>query len=148
MNQTTADKNLVEKLADYAHNAWSGWMKYLFEKSTLNKDGTVTIPKWAVERWTGQMNTPYTELPEEMKSSDRKEAGEMIDILNSLVSEDAPRYWTCNLCGSPHLLEEDTEIAKRIIEEYYKEEDEYMEKYGDNIGFPDIEEWINKRSKE
>lgn len=64
----------IEHGAAIAHEQWSGWMKYLFEKSTQNADGTVTIPKWAVDRWTRQMNTPYVELPESEKESDRIEA--------------------------------------------------------------------------
>ena len=71
---------LREALADYAHQAWSGWMEYLFSKSAKNSDGTITIPRWAVERWTRQMNTPYNELPENEKDSDRKEADRMIAI--------------------------------------------------------------------
>ena len=64
----------IERLAEEAHNAWSGWMRYLFEKSITNDDGTCTIPVWAVERWTRQMNTPYADLPESEKESDRTEA--------------------------------------------------------------------------
>jgi len=71
---------IEEKLAEYAHNAWSGWMIYLFEKSKLNDDGTVTIPKWAVDRWTRQMNTEYIDLPEEEMKSDRQEAKKIISI--------------------------------------------------------------------
>jgi len=74
--------NIREDLAEYAHSAWSGWMKYLFKKSTKNNDGTVTIPKWAVDRWNIQMNTKYNDLPEEMKESDRVEADRMIIIFN------------------------------------------------------------------
>jgi len=70
-----------EKLAEYAHEAWSGWMRYLFEKSERNSDGTVTIPAWAVARWTRQMNTPYADLPENEKESDREEADKIIAIL-------------------------------------------------------------------
>lgn len=51
------ENDVREKLAEYAHNAWSGWMKYLFDKSIINNDGTCTIPKWAVERWQRQLNT-------------------------------------------------------------------------------------------
>lgn len=69
-----------EALAEYAHNAWAGWMKYLFEKSIQNADGTVTIPAWAVERWTRQMTTHYINLPEEEKKSDRTEADIMLDM--------------------------------------------------------------------
>ena len=61
-------------LADYAHEAWSSWMRYLFGRSTLNEDGTVTIPKLSVERWQRQMNTPFSELPSEEQRSDYAEA--------------------------------------------------------------------------
>jgi hypothetical protein len=71
---------LREALAEYAHEAWSGWMKYLFTKGTFNEDGTWTMPKWAVERWTRQMGTPYAGLPENEKPSDREEADKMISI--------------------------------------------------------------------
>ena len=70
-----------EELAEYAHNAWAGWMKYLFEKSILNADGTVTIPNWAVIRWQRQMNTQYGALPEGDKELDRLEADKMLAIV-------------------------------------------------------------------
>ncbi len=73
--------NELEELADYAHEAWSGWMKYMFEKSEDNKDGTMTIPQWAVERWQRQADTKYVDLPEEEKESDRDEARKMIEIM-------------------------------------------------------------------
>ena len=72
---------IYESLSAYAHDAWSGWMKYMFEKSVLNSDGTLTIPKWAVERWSRQMNTLYSDLPEEEKESDRDEADRMLSII-------------------------------------------------------------------
>jgi len=74
-------KKRKEILAEYAHNAWAGWMKYLFDKSVKNKNGTVTIPKWAVDRWMRQSKTKYHDLPEEEKDSDRSEADLMISIM-------------------------------------------------------------------
>lgn len=73
-----ADKR--EALAAYAHEAWSGWMKYLFRKTEQSGFGMV-IPQWAVERWARQMNTPYAELPESEKESDRVEADRMLNIM-------------------------------------------------------------------
>lgn len=73
--------NIREELAKYAHVAWSGWMLYLFEKSTLNPDGTVTIPKWAVDRWKRQAQTAYADLSPEEQDSDRKEADAMLAII-------------------------------------------------------------------
>lgn len=76
------EESVLEELSAYAHGAWSGWMKYMFGKSTINEDGTMTIPKWAVERWTKQMNLSYIELLEEEKNSDREEAEKMLSIIN------------------------------------------------------------------
>lgn len=82
------DKNeLRERLAKLAHEQWSGWMQYLFEKSTLNDDGTATIPKWAVDRWTRQIGTKYDDLPQEEKDSDRAEADRVIEILKVALSQ-------------------------------------------------------------
>lgn len=76
-----------ERLAAYAHEAWSGWMKYLFSKckdARCADDAHVAIPGWAVKRWQRQMNTPYAELPEDEKESDRAEADKMLAILQGL----------------------------------------------------------------
>ena len=70
-----------EKLAAYSHDAWSGWMKYLFSRSHRNISGTVTIPKDLVNRWARQMITPYNSLPKGEKDSDRKEADQMLSIM-------------------------------------------------------------------
>ena len=78
-----------EELAEYAHKAWAGWMQYLFsvsypELGQFDKEtGDVVIPRWAVERWTRQMNTEYDDLSEKEKDSDRKEADEMLAIIQN-----------------------------------------------------------------
>lgn len=77
-----AERDLKTVLASYAHNAWAGWMKYMFFKSQANKDGTVTIPVELVERWKRQMNTIYKDLPETEKISDIEEARKMISIMH------------------------------------------------------------------
>lgn len=71
-----------ERLADLCHRQWSGWMAYLFEKSLDREDGAVVIPAWAVERWRRQVATPYAELSEEERESDRKEADRFIALIN------------------------------------------------------------------
>ena len=83
----TANKNVQrEKLAEYAHEAWSEWMKYIFSKcfddiGQLNKsNGILILSADLVRRWTRQMNTPYNELSEDEKESDREEADKIISI--------------------------------------------------------------------
>lgn len=74
------EQELREALAAYAHEAWSGWMRYLFDRGELHPDGSFTIPVELVLHWQRQMRTPYMELPEDEKRSDRKEADEMLAI--------------------------------------------------------------------
>lgn len=74
--------NRREKLAEYAHVAWAGWIRYMFSKCTLNPDGTLTIPAWAVDRWSRQMNTDYCDLPASEQASDLAEADRMLEIIN------------------------------------------------------------------
>lgn len=70
-----------ERLAAYAHEAWSGWMAYLFSRCA-GADGGVLIPQSLVDRWKRQSETPYAELPEGEKASDRKEAAVMLAIIS------------------------------------------------------------------
>lgn len=76
-----------DEVANFAHEQWSGWMQYLFSKGTLNEDGTWTMPAWAVERWTRQTITPYADLPEQEKETDRKEADKFIELVAKLQAE-------------------------------------------------------------
>lgn len=81
MTEKTDTDDLREKLAAYAHEAWSGWMRYLFSRSEHGLTGRETIPAELVKRWARQMNTPYADLPENEKESDRKEADRMLAIM-------------------------------------------------------------------
>jgi len=47
----------------------------------MNDDGSMTIPPWAVERWTRQANLTYDALPENEQISDLKEADRMLAVI-------------------------------------------------------------------
>lgn len=80
-------EDLVEALAAYAHEAWSGWMRYLFKKCLEDSTGRAyEIPLWAVRRWQRQMTTAYADLPEDEKESDRVEARKMLAIMEQAAS--------------------------------------------------------------
>ena len=72
-----------EALAEYAHDAWSGWMKYMLDQGIFNADGTWTMPKESVDRWQRQMITSYSNLPEREKESDREEADKILAIMET-----------------------------------------------------------------
>ena len=71
-----------ERLATYAHTAWTGWMRYLFQKCIWNKDGSITVPAAYVTALYKQMDTPYAELSHEEQEADRAEADKMIALLD------------------------------------------------------------------
>lgn len=91
------DGDLREQLAALAHEQWSGWMEYMFSKchpgqarlddGTFVPNGTMVIPAWATERWMRQMSTPYAELPESEKESDRQEADRVLAIVSRAREE-------------------------------------------------------------
>lgn len=73
---------VINRLAAHVHDEmWPGWMSYLFRKCTLNSDGTVTIPAWAVERWMRQSKMIYYDLSEQERKSDLDEANRIIEII-------------------------------------------------------------------
>lgn len=93
------DETTREQLAEYAHDAWSSWMKYLFQQGQFK--GKIVegkhvmewiMPAWFVERWQRQMNTPYADLPESEKESDREEADRMLAIVRGKC------YCGCDAC--------------------------------------------------
>jgi hypothetical protein len=75
-----ATEEMREKLADLQHEQWSGWMKYMFSKSQMLVDNDIVVPAYLANRWRRQMETPYSELPEEEKESDRIEADKYLPL--------------------------------------------------------------------
>lgn len=70
----------LEELASLCHAQWSGWMSHLFSIGEPQKNGAWMMPKSFVERWQRQMKTPYSNLSDSEKESDRKEADKFIQI--------------------------------------------------------------------
>jgi hypothetical protein len=75
--------NLKEIVANLVHKIWARWMIYLFEQCYINKKGDYCIPLGFVSRWKKQINTPYKDLSEPEKESDRRIAKEYINLINT-----------------------------------------------------------------
>jgi hypothetical protein len=73
-------QELLEEVADMQHQIWAHWMTYLFSRCPA-VDGQVLIPASLVERWLRQINTPYSELTEIEKESDRQVAAEALSVV-------------------------------------------------------------------
>lgn len=72
---------LREKLADYAHDSWSGWAEYMLDLCQPMADGSMNIPKEHVDRWLRQIDTPYRYLSSEEQKSDLHEADIILKIV-------------------------------------------------------------------
>lgn len=75
-----------EATADVQHQIWAHWMKYVFSICPQQEDGSVVIPADKVERWKRQVDTPYKELSEKEKESDRHQADKVLEALNYIWS--------------------------------------------------------------
>lgn len=60
--------DIIELLANFEHDRWSRQQKHLFSKCIINQDGSLTIPKEFVDRWTRQINTNYIDLSSKEKT--------------------------------------------------------------------------------
>jgi len=74
----------IEKGANLEHERWAKWQSYLFSKSEWTENGYL-IPKELCERWQRQIATPYSELSEEEKESDRVEVRSYLPLLKELI---------------------------------------------------------------
>lgn len=79
------EERFIEQAAAMEHARWARWQKYLFSKSIMDSSGArITID--LVERWNRQIETPYSELSEAEKESDRKEAREYLPLISQELS--------------------------------------------------------------
>ncbi|WP_263057042.1 hypothetical protein [Pantoea agglomerans] len=77
----------VEMLSEIEHERWSRWQKYLHKKCVPNDDGSLTIPVDLVDKWEKQMNTPYKELSDKEKDSDRELVLDKFHLLDKIFNK-------------------------------------------------------------
>lgn len=82
-----APKDLLEALADEEHSRWAHWQRYLHSRCTRQLDGCLTIPCDLVQRWERQIETPYPELQESEKNSDREQARKLLSSIKRFILE-------------------------------------------------------------
>lgn len=63
----------VERLAPIEHERWAHWQQFVHDQCKHQEDGSLVVPAELVARWQAQIETPYAELPEQAKESDREQ---------------------------------------------------------------------------
>lgn len=66
----TEQTKIIEKLAELEHEQWSHWTRYLLNNYTSKN----------IVKWTKQIETPYNQLSEREKESDREWARKALNI--------------------------------------------------------------------
>jgi len=91
--------DLIEALADIEHQRWSDWQKYLHgqcEREPVQMeqpDGSWTfgsdfiIPCVMADRWERQIATPYADLSEREKASDRAQVARYWPLIVEFLAE-------------------------------------------------------------
>jgi hypothetical protein len=87
---TSLLESLIERLATAEHERWSHWQRYMHEKAMKQPDGSLLIPAELVERWELQLGTPYGELSEKEKESDREQVRKYLPIITDALSKKSP----------------------------------------------------------
>lgn len=74
-------ESLLEALATIEHERWAHWQRYMHGKGARQTDGSMLFPAELVDRWERQMATPYWELSEKEKESDREQVRKYLPLI-------------------------------------------------------------------
>ena len=86
----TEQAELFEKLAAIEHERWADWQRYLHGRcspvfnSNADDTGQLVISKKDVEHWVRQIDTPYADLSEKEKQSDRDQVNRYWQLITEL----------------------------------------------------------------
>ena len=76
----------IDCLAAVEHERWAHWQQYLHDQCQRTKDGSLIIPAELVTRWSAQITTPYTELSETERESDRDQVRRYLPLIIEAVT--------------------------------------------------------------
>jgi hypothetical protein len=81
------DDRLLEELSAIEHGRWAHWQRYVHSKCEPKPDGALLIPADLVARWEAQIDTPYSELSEVEKESDRDQVRRYLPAIVAALAE-------------------------------------------------------------
>lgn len=74
-------EQLVDELAAVEHERWAHWQRYVHDHCERQQDGSLLIPAELAARWEAQIETPYVELTERERDSDREQVRRYLPII-------------------------------------------------------------------
>lgn len=73
----------LERMSDEVHQIWAQWMMYMFKHGLPRPGGGWIMDDAVYKRWQRQMKTPYAQLSEKEKESDREIARRYLDVADT-----------------------------------------------------------------
>lgn len=81
VREVLESERVVERLAAIEHERWAHWQKYVHDHCHRREDGALVIPADLAARWEAQIETPYAELSDEEKDSDREQVQRYLPVI-------------------------------------------------------------------
>jgi len=81
---------LLEELASIEHERWAHWQLYLHKQCESMPDGSLSIPAHLARRWTKQAETPYRDMTENEKNSDREQVQRYLPTIARALRDSPP----------------------------------------------------------
>lgn len=75
----------IDRLAEVEHERWSHWQRYMHSKGERQPDGSLVLPADLVSRWDVQIDTPYRDLNDEEKESDREQVRRYLPTVAAVI---------------------------------------------------------------
>jgi hypothetical protein len=82
---------LLDELAAIEHERWAHWQRYVHSKAERQPDGSLLIPADLVARWEKQIGTPFDQLSNKEKSSDREQVQKYLPVLKAALRNSTRR---------------------------------------------------------
>jgi hypothetical protein len=83
-------ESLVDELAAIEHDRWAHWQRYMHNKAHKQSDGSLVVPADLVDRWQRQIDTPYSELTEKERESDREQVRKYLPLIAQTMNSKCP----------------------------------------------------------
>lgn len=82
-------RQLKEKLAAIEHERWADWQTWMHSKMVTNDntDKWYHLPKRYFKWWQKQIKTPYADLSEKEKDSDREQVDRYWPLIEALLQQ-------------------------------------------------------------
>lgn len=75
------DEAFIDVLAAVEHERWAHWQQHLHDQCRRTKDGSLVIPAQLVKRWATQIATPFAQLSEAERESDREQVRRYLPLI-------------------------------------------------------------------